>query len=224
MKSVNLKINILRFSYILLMIIGVIFGESKLDFINSYNWVYVHMLYYSIAISVTVTFYIYEIQTKDLIIFIFYPVLMLCSPVPHGTIIILIAVLIAIISKCKNKIKAFIIPYLAVCIFLGVIGIYLNFLFGDFGKNTTLSSEYSLDRQYRVDVDDADQGALGGDTYIRLYSIYFDTFEKYNRNIYHGGCGDKPTVRWVDNENIEINGSIEINIRNSPMYENKKKK
>ncbi|BCZ46431.1 hypothetical protein psyc5s11_24980 [Clostridium gelidum] len=47
MKPVNLKISILRFSYLLIMIIGVIFGESKLDFINSYNWVYVRMLYHA---------------------------------------------------------------------------------------------------------------------------------------------------------------------------------
>lgn len=66
---------------------------------------YVRMLYYSITISVTVTFYIYEIQTKDLIIFIFYPVLMLYSPVPYGTILILLAVLIAIILNVRVDLK-----------------------------------------------------------------------------------------------------------------------
>ncbi|BCZ46432.1 hypothetical protein psyc5s11_24990 [Clostridium gelidum] len=50
--------------------------------------------------------------------------------------------------------------YAVSCIFLGVIGIYFDFLLGGFGENTTLSSEYSFDRQYRVDIDDADQGAL----------------------------------------------------------------
>lgn len=44
------------------------------------------------------------------------------------------------------------------------------------------------------------------------------------RMLYHGRWGEKPKVVWIDDENIEVNGEIKINIKESTMYDNKKKK
>lgn len=73
---------------------------------------------------------------------------------------------------------------------------------------------------YRVVTIDSDQGALGGDTYIELEEIYFGIMKRDVKNLYHGRWGEKPLVRWVDNNIINIDGR-DMNIHTSKTWENK---
>jgi energy-coupling factor transporter transmembrane protein EcfT len=180
----------------------------------------VSIIYYMIALGATISFYTEEIKKEDMRSFVFYPVFMVLSPIPYETGIMLLIV-IAIVKNSKQKLKNFIVTYWSASIFIGLIFIFLSTAFGSFGKDTIIASKYSEDRKHRVDVIDSDMGALGGDTYIQLYSIYFSIIQRYNRNIYHGGWGERPQIEWSDKENVNVNGNI-LNIKNSPMYENEK--
>jgi hypothetical protein len=217
---VSKKIVILRYVYLTLMIVGAAFRIFRLEFINGKLEIAVCMIYYMIAIGSAISFYTNEIKKWDMISFIFYPFLMVLSPIPYETAILFLGI-IAIGKNYSHKLKKIILPLWDVSIFLGVIFIVLSAALGSFGRNTIITSNYSSDRQHRVDAIDSDQGALGGDTFIRLYSIHFNIVQRYKRNIYHGTWGEKPKIEWIDNQNININGNI-INIKNSLMYENEK--
>jgi hypothetical protein len=208
-----------RYIYFAFMVFGSMLRLLNLQFINKNIEIFVYLIYYATAIGATITFYIYEIKKQDMIVFLFYPVLMALSIVPYETIFLLL-IIVPIVLKYKYKFKRIIISYWGVSIFIGSLAIFIVIVFGGFGKDIVLASKYSANKEYRIDVIDSDLGALGGDTYIRLYRIYFNTFQRYNRNIYHGAYGENPSIEWMDNEKVKVNGDKIINIKKSPLYEN----
>lgn len=98
----------------------------------------------------------------------------------------------------------------------GIIGLCI----GKFGANTIVGQQNSPNDIYRVVVIDSDQGALGGDTYIKLEAIYFGIIKRDIKTLYHGRWGEKPKVIWVDNNIVNIDGR-DMNIHTSKIWDTK---
>ncbi len=86
---------------------------------------------------------------------------------------------------------------------------FIIFIFGDLGENTVVVEATSPEGTYTVQVIDSDQGALGGDTLVYVYSnkrridLGFIEFGRDPECIYRGAWGEYKSMNahWVsDNE------------------------
>ncbi len=90
-------------------------------------------------------------------------------------------------------------------------------VFGNFGKNTVMQTVVSPNEKYYAQVIDSDQGALGGDTFVDVYSKGFDSIvfriNKKPQRVYQGEWGEfeEMQIYWKDDSCLVIN-SKEYNI------------
>jgi hypothetical protein len=100
--------------------------------------------------------------------------------------------------------------------FLLIVILFISFLmimFYDFSKNTTMKSEKSPNALYLAEIIDNDQGALGGNTIVKItqqncnLNILLGKIEKKPMIIYSGKWGEfnEMTIRWETNKILYIN-------------------
>lgn len=115
--------------------------------------------------------------------------------IKHGTLRIL-KILLLVISA---------ILVLPLC-FIG----FILLLFGNLGQHRVVQTMESPNGTYYAKVIDSDQGALGGDTLVKVYEnteINFLIFKifKTPQTIYHGEWGEFVAIYWKDDQCLLIN-------------------
>ncbi len=95
--------------------------------------------------------------------------------------------------------------------------VFISLIFGNFGQNTVVQSVSSPNGAYYAEVVDSDQGALGGDTLVDVYTnsginaLIFKIAKKPQR-VYCGDWGDYKTmdIYWKDDHCLVINDTEHI--------------
>ena len=94
---------------------------------------------------------------------------------------------------------------------LGFISL-LVLLFGNFGENTVVQTINSPCGDYYAQVIDSDQGALGGNTFVEVYTknsidMFFFQIEKNPQRVYSGDYGEYKSMQiyWKDDGCLVIN-------------------
>ncbi|MBQ6893208.1 MAG: hypothetical protein IJN48_03290 [Clostridia bacterium] len=96
-------------------------------------------------------------------------------------------------------------------VFLAYI-MFISFLLSNFGENTIVQTVYSPDNIYSAYVLSSDQGGLGGSTHVYVRRIDKDiklltgTFITNADELWIGNWGEEPTVFWIDENNVSVNG------------------
>ena len=93
-------------------------------------------------------------------------------------------------------------------------GTIIAAIFGNIGQTTVVKSVDSPNGTYCAQVINNDQGALGGDTVVEVYtntatvSAWVFTLEKKPRTVYVGEWYEYETIRlcWEDDTRLFING------------------
>lgn len=101
---------------------------------------------------------------------------------------------------------------------VGIIS-FTALIFGNIGQNTVVQTADSPSGKYYAEVIDSDQGALGGDTLVKVYerggvnAILFK-IEKKPQNVYFGEWGEfeNMKIRWKDDHCLIIN-SVEYTVK-----------
>jgi hypothetical protein len=105
---------------------------------------------------------------------------------------------------------------------------FLGFLFSGVSQDTIISEMTSPNGNYIAIVDESDQGAMGGDVYVTVreksITITLGFLGKLISNPkgnikYHGEWGDRPTVKFMNDDTLSINGK-EVNIQDDSMINN----
>jgi hypothetical protein len=218
---------IFRIAYPLIVLITIVITNVlRYHFIGSLYKNQFVIIYFVLAILYIISIYIYKINKSDHIIIAILPISYMFSLIPYE-IFIFIAVIPKIIYTAKKEKRHLDLVFVYVILALiGLLGLVVKFAFNDlfdFGKSTILQSVYSPNNEYRADVQDWDQGALGGDTYIKLYDIRVGIFERFNKNIYHSGWMDIPSIEWTGPTVLKVNDSIFLDVTSCVMFENEKK-
>ncbi len=138
----------------------------------------------------------------------------------NGILYYLILLEISIVSSVitmgtsiRKKVFRFItcIPAGAFLILIGFITL-LAAVFGIIGKTEINSLTESPEETYIAWVQVSDQGALGGDSCVKVRNIkkeFFTglgTFKKRDAVLYFGGWGESYDLQWEDNNTLLVNG------------------
>lgn len=91
---------------------------------------------------------------------------------------------------------------------------FMLLVFGQIGRNTVVSTEYSPEGTYRAEVIDSNQGALGGDTLVMVYDetsrmdFYFFALQKSPQRVYLGEWGEfaDMEINWESEHVLNIDG------------------
>lgn len=91
----------------------------------------------------------------------------------------------------------------------------ISFIFGDLGQKTVVKSAASPRNTYLAEVIDDNQGALGGDTHVDVWTVgktvdlFLCKFSKSPVCVYTGKWGEFGTMRlsWRDEHTLVINGT-----------------
>lgn len=217
MKSILWSIRHIRILFVVVLLPSVYLNLFGFAFMEGANLIWLKIIYFTILGLTLISIYISQGDRINIVVLFLLPILLILSNVPYKTYTLISIFIVYIITGLKIGKKVLLSLIYVPIILLGLFGIWL----GEFGKDTTLKAVYSPNGQYRVDVIDSDQGALGGDTYINLYKVYYKVIQKNEKLLYHGHWGENPSVKWADNENILINGK-KINIYNSKTWKTKK--
>jgi len=102
----------------------------------------------------------------------------------------------------------------AVALTVAVVGVsLLHVVFSDFGITEVVRSEASPDGTYTANVINIDQGALGGDSVVRvqrlkLFGIPLDDVVCLDRRVWLGDWGTTHLIgmHWVDDDTLMIEG------------------
>lgn len=203
-------------TYLVAIISAIIFNLLGFAIINTIISNVFKVLYFIILICAILSFYKSKKKNTKLLILIYLPFFLLFTGIPFKVFTMVIVCPLFFFKDIKQVIRAIGILIYLIFISFGIIGLCI----GKFGANTIVDRQYSPNDMYRVVTIDSDQGALGGDTYIKLEGIYFGIIKRDVRNLYHGRWGEKPQVIWVDNNIINIDGR-DMNIHTSKTWENK---
>jgi len=92
---------------------------------------------------------------------------------------------------------------------------FLWFTFGQIGYQKTVTAALSPEGTYRAEVIDSDEGALGGDTLVRIYHVPFHVdlclveVQREPRTVYIGQWGEfeTMTIDWQSEQTLLINGT-----------------
>lgn len=93
---------------------------------------------------------------------------------------------------------------------------FVDLTFGDFVETTVAQTIYSPNENYKVQVIDSDQGALGGNTFVEVYDtravvdLWVIKVSKEPKRVYSGEWGESQNMQifWEDNSTISINGEL----------------
>lgn len=195
----------------------IIFNMSGFEIINIVVSNVFKVLYFIVLICAILSFYKSDNKNKQLLLFIFLPIFLLFTGIRFKVITMIIVFPLFFFRGIKEVRRVIGILLYLTFITFGVLGL----LIGNLGGNKVIDQQYSPDKMYKAVTIDSDQGALGGDTYVKLEGIYFEIFKRNIKTLYHGHWGEKPKVIWVNNDIININGR-DMNIYTSEKWENKK--
>lgn len=202
MKYKQLLYNLIIIVYILLFVVIEVMHYYDFEWISIPLKVTSYALYLMIACAAI--YCLYKTETK-IIIYASAPILGALFFLSIGSPILQLPIILVLITIAARKLDLFfkgISLLFYICIIL--ISIFAAML-GDFGSETTLGNLPSPNGQYQLLVIDSDQGALGGNTFIELKQIYSGVIKRQCRTLYIGPWGDRPTVKWLDNETALVN-------------------
>jgi len=203
-------------AYLVTIIIAILFNQLGLELINTMISTILEILYFIILTCAVFSFY--RSKKKNIIsIFLFFlPIFLLFTGIPFKVVTMILVLPLFFLKGLTPVIRAIGILIYVLLIPVGILGICL----GDFGANTVIDQQYSPNGIHRTITIDSDQGALGGDTIVKLERMYFGIAKKNIKILYHGHWGENPNVIWVDNNTVKIN-EIDMNIDTSKTWENK---
>lgn len=78
---------------------------------------------------------------------------------------------------------------------------------------------YSPNETYCIIGEEYDLGATGGGIELILYKVDKDKNKSFERILYKGRWSERPQIKWVDEENIEIYGKM-LNIQEDSIWDN----
>lgn len=197
--------------YFALIIIAIIFNMLDLVFINTTIIIILKFSYFIILACAIISFYRSKKKNIISIILFFLPILLAFSGIPFKVVTMILILPLFFLKGLIPVTRAIGILIYVLLIPVGLYGIFI----GDFGANTVIDRQYSPNGIYSAVTIDSDQGALGGDTYIKLERIYYGILKKDIKTLYQGHWGEKPTVIWSDKNTVNING------RDMNIYTNK---
>lgn len=98
-----------------------------------------------------------------------------------------------------------------IAVLLSLVSV-LCFIIGGFFLNRVVESKPSPGGLYVAQVIESDQGALGGDTFVRVYDVkdfYFFKFSRMIKEVYSGDWMDYENIAvyWQDDNTVVVNGS-----------------
>lgn len=134
----------------------------------------------------------------------------LCMPVCF------ICVLVYMLQSIKQVKRKVIVSLSCIIFFIPICFIsLLDCLFSGFGIDRVVQVEYSPDREYKAEVVDSDQGALGGAVFVNVCNtepvidLYFIKVSKKPHCVYSGEWGGYKGMElyWKDNHILSVNGS-----------------
>ena len=134
----------------------------------------------------------------------------LCMPVCF------ICVLVYMLQSIKQVKRKVIVSLSCIIFFFFICFIsLLDCLFSGFGIDRVVHVEYSPDREYKAEVVDSDQGALGGAVFVNVCNtepvidLYFIKVSKKPHCVYSGEWGGYKGMElyWKDNHILSVNGS-----------------
>ena len=142
-------------------------------------------------------------------------------PHGHSTFLVLVCVTVALGSAFflvlgpRKRLVIKIITLVLSAVLSLHIGCFSGFLmlFGDIGHVAVVQTVESPGGQYRAEVLDIDQGALGGDTVVDVYEnnkhyeFFLFTISKKPQRVYIGNWGEFESMRisWKDEHCLVIN-------------------
>ena len=155
-------------------------------------------LWFSPLFSIIISFYAI-LKNASLIAVLLLSVLFVCS----------VVMCLALFNTTAKKIIAGTMGIIAIFIFAPVL-LFVS-LFGNFGENTVVKSAVSPNGKLRAEVVANSQGALGGDTIVRVYDdveldlVVFE-IKKHPKTVYIGEWGefDFTQIEWKDDECLII--------------------
>jgi len=202
--------------YIVALILSGIFNMAGFEIINVSIINVLKVLYFIILLWGIISFYQNKQKNAKSLLLIFLPIFLLFTGIPFKVVTMIIVLSLFSFKDITRKRKIIGISIYSIFIALGIFGMWT----GEFGANTIIDSQYSSNKIYRVVTIDSDQGALGGDTYVDLEKIYFGVIKRDLKTLYAGKWGEKPKVRWIDNNTVNINDR-NMNIQTSDTWKNK---
>lgn len=134
----------------------------------------------------------------------------LCMPVCF------ICVLVYMLQSIKQVRRKVIVSLSCIIFFIPICFIsLLDCLFSGFGIDRVVQVEYSPDREYKAEVVDSDQGALGGAVFVNVCNtepvidLYFIRVSEKPHCVYSGEWGGYKGMElyWKDNHILSVNGS-----------------
>lgn len=134
----------------------------------------------------------------------------LCMPVCF------ICVLVYMLQSIKQVKRKVIVSLSCIIFFIPICFIsLLDCLFSGFGIDRVVHVEYSPDREYKAEVVDSDQGAMGGAVFVNVCNtepvidLYFIKVSKKPHCVYSGEWGGYKGMElyWKDNHILSVNGS-----------------
>lgn len=131
------------------------------------------------------------------------------------TLVCGVCMIIVLAAKAKPlvlKIVTGIISVIPCLLFLVLF--FANVLFGDFSYNTVEKSVNSPNNTYIAEVVSSDQGALGGDTYVKVKSnkeinLLIAKFSDEDKTVYSGSlsAAEGMEISWKDENTLIVNGT-----------------
>ncbi len=200
-----------------------------LSFFKNYDLIINYLAYFTIVILVIILNLIfvlknYKIDKLNKIFSEILPITSLFNLVCYSmisakfSILLFASVIFSIYFLINCRINKYlkIIPLVIVSIlFLPCSSIILITLtFGNFGSNTVVDEINSPDGQHILQIVDSDQGALGGDTIVKVYknkncdiNLFVIFLKKTPKIIYIGDWQEykSMTVKWKNNHEVLIN-------------------
>ena len=84
--------------------------------------------------------------------------------------------------------------------------VFIFYVFGSIGEDTVIQTLHSPDGSRYAEVIDSDQGALGGDTLVRVYK-YKTLFKDRGEIVYKGEWREYEDMEiyWKDDDTLVIN-------------------
>lgn len=203
-------------AYITVVTSAILFNMLRFAVIDTVTINVLKVLYFVILICAIISFYKSEKKNVISIILFFLPIMLLFTGIPFKLVTMILLLPLFFLKGIKPVKRWIGISMYTLLIILGVFGIILS----KFGFDAVIDQQYSPNGVYRTVAIDSDQGALGGDTYVKLEEIYFGIIKRDMKTLYHGNWGEKPEIKWVDNSTVKIDGR-DMNIHTSSTWENK---
>lgn len=90
---------------------------------------------------------------------------------------------------------------------IGIFALGINILFDGFSSEKIEDIYYSPNGQSKITVISVDLGATGGGTKAYIEKSYMGLL-KLKRKVFVGGFGEVPTINWVNDNSVSIDGRI----------------